>query len=168
MKRLRTALVLVPLGFGGLAGAGAQPDDGLPDDDGAPPEEYEPSPDSPEARTAQVLADELAPGAVSPPADNAFPIRGLSRSACSDSFGDPRSGGRTHMGVDCFAGRHPTRRRRGRLGPLRHARCGVRLRGRAKATSRGTGSASAVSPVTYYYGHLDTIAGHGRPAGREG
>ena len=37
----------------------------------------------------------------------------------------------------------------------------------AKATSRGTVSIRGQSGYVYYYGHLDTIAGHGRPAGRE-
>lgn len=39
-----------------------------------------------------------------PPADNAFPVAGyVLGESCSDSFGDPRSGGRTHQGIDCFA-----------------------------------------------------------------
>ena len=141
------------------AEVGAQPDDGLPDDDGAPPSEYEPSPDSPEARTAQVFADELAPGAVTPPADNAFPISGLSRAACSDSFGDPRSGGRTHMGVDCFA---PVGTPLVAVedGWVRYATPGAVY---DCATGQGDISGNRVSirgqsGYVYYYGHLDTIA----------
>jgi hypothetical protein len=39
-----------------------------------------------------------------PPADNAFPVAGYVRGeSCGDGFGDPRPGGRTHEGVDCFA-----------------------------------------------------------------
>lgn len=39
-----------------------------------------------------------------PPADNAFPVVGYVRGeSCADSFGDPRPGGRTHEGVDCFS-----------------------------------------------------------------
>lgn len=40
----------------------------------------------------------------SPPADNAFPVAGyVLTESCSNGFGDPRPGGRTHQGVDCFA-----------------------------------------------------------------
>ena len=113
-----------------------------------------------EARTAQVFADEAAaPGPMSPPVDNAFPISGLSRGACSDSFGDPRSGGRTHMGVDCFAP----------LGtPLVAAEDGwIRYAtlGGAYDCTTGAGDISGNrvsirgrSGYVYYYGHLDTIA----------
>ena len=39
-----------------------------------------------------------------PPSDNAFPVAGYVRNeSCGDGFGDPRPGGRTHQGVDCFA-----------------------------------------------------------------
>ncbi len=32
-----------------------------------------------------------------------FPLAGFGADACSNSFGDPRSGGRSHQGNDCFA-----------------------------------------------------------------
>ena len=159
-KRLRTAVVLTLFaGFVVWPGArvGAQPDEGLPDDDGAPPEEYEPSAD---ARTAQVFAAEAAAsGPMSPPVDNAFPISGLSQSACNDSFGDPRSGGRTHMGVDCFAP----------LGtPLVAVEDGwirTATLGGAYDCTTGAGDISGNrvsirgrSGYVYYYGHLDSIA----------
>ncbi len=39
-----------------------------------------------------------------PPANNAFPVAGYVRNeSCGNGFGDPRPGGRTHQGVDCFA-----------------------------------------------------------------
>ncbi len=132
--------------------AGAQ-SDGLPPDDGAPIEDSGPS------RASATAAAETGPPPESPPTDNAFPIAGQSRSTCSDSFGDPRSGGRTHMGVDCFAS----------IGtPLVAVESGwIRYATEAGppyncATGEGDGSGNRVSlrgrsGYVYYYGHLDTI-----------
>ena len=146
------------LGLAGWPGprAGAQEDD-LPDDDGAPPSEYEPSV---EARSAQVLADEVpAHLPVSPPVDNSFPISGASQGSCSDSFGDPRSGGRTHMGVDCFAPLG-TPLVAVEDGWIRYATPGGPY---DCATGEGDISGNRVSVrglsgYVYYYGHLETIA----------
>jgi hypothetical protein len=44
-----------------------------------------------------------APAAAAVPTDNAFPIQGRDAGVCANSFGAPRSGGRTHEGDDCFA-----------------------------------------------------------------
>ena len=43
------------------------------------------------------------PGVAAVPTTNVFPVQGHDASDCSDSFGDPRSDGRTHQGNDCFA-----------------------------------------------------------------
>ena len=150
---LAVALTLIGL-LTGPARAGAQ-SDGLPFDDSAPPEDGMRVQD----RAAAVAEAYTGPPPESPPADDTFPISGLLRSSCSDSFGDPRSGGRTHMGVDCFAS----------LGtPLVAVESGwIRYATEQSSpydcsTGAGDGSGNRVSlrgrsGYVYYYGHLDTI-----------
>ena len=142
---------------GGLPSSSFARADDLPVDDGAPPAEYVPNPEAPAG--GEIRADLTAEGPQTPPADNAFPIAGRSRTSCTDSFGEPRGGGRTHMGVDCFAP----------LGtPLVAAESGW-IRYATKAgepynCTTGTGDFSGNrvslrgrSGYVYYYGHLDSM-----------
>ena len=124
----------------------------LPPDDGAPPEEHGP------ILRAQLDEAQDADFAVPPPADNAFPISGRTRSSCSDNFGEPRSGGRTHLGVDCFAPLG-TPLVAVEAGTIRYATAGDPF----SCTSGGDISGNRVSlrgrsGYVYYYGHLNTIA----------
>ena len=161
MTALITAFLIAP----GLQ-AQAQPDDDLPEDDGAPPEEYEPLPEGRTIEPPTRLAVE-GEGPQSPPAHNAFPISGASRRSCSDSFGDPRSGGRTHMGVDCFAPLG-TPLVAVEDGAIRYATPG----GPYDCTTGGDISGNRVSlrgrsGYVYYYGHLNTIlVATGQPVAR--
>ena len=43
------------------------------------------------------------PAAAAVPLDATFPVENRTVASCTDGFGDPRSGGRTHQGNDCFA-----------------------------------------------------------------
>jgi murein DD-endopeptidase MepM/ murein hydrolase activator NlpD len=122
-----------------------------PPDDGAPPSEYN---SAPWARVLTSLSTELP---TRPPADNAFPILGASRSACTDSFGDGRAGGRIHMGVDCFAPLG-TPLVATEAGTIRYAEFGEPfdcVRGGDFSGNRV--SLRGRSGYLYYYGHLDTI-----------
>jgi hypothetical protein len=137
------------------ARVGAQPD-GLPFDDSAPPEDG----GGLQARAAAEAATVYTgPPPESPPPDNAFPISGLLRNSCSDSFGDPRSGGRTHMGVDCFAS-IGTPLVAVESGWIRYATEQSSPYNCSDGTGDGSGNRVSLrgrSGYVYYYGHLDTI-----------
>lgn len=143
------ALGLVLVSMASPFAAQAQQD--FPEDDGAPPEEYAPSVGG---EALEYLVAELP---TSPPADNAFPIQGALRSACTDSFGDPRGAGRTHLGVDCFAALG-TPLVATEAGTIRYATAGEPY----SCTTGGDISGNRVSlrgrsGYLYYYGHLDRI-----------
>ena len=140
-------------------------EDDLPDDDGAPPSEYEPAiearrpTDRTTGRSPNLESDVLvADLPSSPPVDNAFPISGRTGEPCANNFGEPRSGGRTHLGVDCFAPLG-TPLVAVEDGVIRYATAGDPF----SCASGGDISGNRVSVrgrsgYIYYYGHLDTIA----------
>ena len=88
------------------------------------------------------------------PSTNVFPIA-HSGAACTNSYGDPRSGGRRHAGVDCFS---PA----GTGTPLVAVESGVIDRRYPHDPSNPCGRGNAVairgnSGTRYYYGHLNRI-----------
>ncbi len=88
------------------------------------------------------------------PATNVFPI-GHSGAACTNSYGDPRSGGRSHAGVDCFSPANTGT-------PLVAVESGVIDRRYTQDPSNPCARGNAVairgnSGTRYYYGHLNRI-----------
>ena len=163
-RKLALACLLVGLGSAPQSLALAQADE-IPPDDGAPPSDYEPVPGAEiidlwttSANDTLAVEEAVATAPQTPPVDNAFPIAGSSRGSCASNFGVPRSEGRTHMGVDCFAP----------LGtPLVAVETGtIRYAMPGEPFSCATGgdisgnrvSVRGRSGYVYYYGHLDTIA----------
>lgn len=105
------------------------------------PSEGEGSSDDP--RTIEVFG--------APPADNAFPVVGYVRGeSCGDGFGDPRPGGRTHEGVDCFAAQSHA--------PLVAVEdATIRVVRTAAETPEFSGNSISIrgdSGWRYYYGHI--------------
>jgi hypothetical protein len=145
--------------------AGAKP---LPPDDGAPPEDVVAvpggaivEPEQPSDPTIRVTADveRFSPLPETPPVSNTFPIAGQSRNTCANSFGAPRSGGRTHMGDDCFA---PigTPLVAVETGVIRYATAQIAPYNCATGSGDLSGNRVSVrgrSGYVYYYGHLNTI-----------
>lgn len=88
-----------------------------------------------------------------PPADNAFPVAGYVRGeSCGDGFGDPRSGGRTHEGVDCFASQ-----RHAPLVAVEDATIRVVKTSAESASYSGNSiSIRGDSGWRYYYGHIES------------
>ncbi len=88
------------------------------------------------------------------PSTNVFPI-GHSGAACTNSYGDPRGGGRSHAGVDCFSPANTGT-------PLVAVENGVIDRRYTQDPSNPCGKGNAVairgnSGTRYYYGHLNRI-----------
>ena len=88
------------------------------------------------------------------PSTNVFPI-GHSGAACTNSYGDPRGGGRSHAGVDCFSPANTGT-------PLVAVESGVIDRRYTQDPSNPCGRGNAVairgnSGTRYYYGHLNRI-----------
>jgi murein DD-endopeptidase MepM/ murein hydrolase activator NlpD len=95
---------------------------------------------------------ELRPATV--PADNVFPI-GEAGASCTDGYGDARSGGRSHAGVDCFA-------QSGIGAALVAVEAGVIDNTWDPANQEPCKQGYAVafrgaSGTRYYYGHLDRV-----------
>lgn len=91
--------------------------------------------------------------AAAPPADNAFPVAGYVRGeSCGDGFGDPRPGGRTHQGVDCFAAQSHA--------PLVAVEdATIRVVRTAAETPEFSGNSISIrgdSGWRYYYGHIES------------
>jgi murein DD-endopeptidase MepM/ murein hydrolase activator NlpD len=80
------------------------------------------------------------------PSSLPVPVDGVRASQIADTWGDPRSGGRKHMGVDIFAPRGT---------PVRSTTNGVVLR--VSANRLGGQFAAILGPGLYfhYYAHLD-------------
>jgi len=84
------------------------------------------------------------------------PVRGVARPALRSSFGEPRSGHRTHAGIDIFA-------RRGT--PVVAAAEGVVVRiGTTDRLGGNTVWVAGKPSTLYYYAHLDRFA-HGLRVG---
>lgn len=88
-----------------------------------------------------------------PPADNAFPVVGYVRDqSCGDGFGDPRPGGRTHEGVDCFS--------KDSHAPLVAVEdATIRVVRTAAETPEYSGNSISIrgdSGWRYYYGHIES------------
>src|SRR5687767_10661813 len=85
-------------------------------------------------------------GFMSAPSSLPVPVDGIRASQIADTWGDPRSGGRKHMGVDIFAPRGT---------PVRSTTNGVVLR--VGTNQLGGQFAGVLGPGMYfhYYAHLD-------------
>lgn len=84
-----------------------------------------------------------------PDAQLLVPIRGLSLNSIADTWGDARSGGRTHEGVDMFAARGT---------PVFSATDGIVLRSGTNALGGNIVFVMGAGGIRYYYAHLDRIA----------
>ena len=128
-----------------------------PEDDSAPPED----------RAVYLPGLQSIGVQPSPQIDASFPIYGRIRSSCNNNFGEPRGGGRTHMGVDCFAPRG-TPVAATEDGTIRYATVG----GPFSCATGGDISGNRISVrgnsgYIYYYGHLDEIwVGEGQPVAK--
>jgi hypothetical protein len=167
MRRAFVTAAALALVSGRLAAPTTAAAESLPPDDGAPPEDSRPAPGAEildrhlatDSAGRVSAAEPFSPLPQSPPVSNMFPIPGRTRSACANSFGAARSGGRTHMGDDCFAP----------IGtPVVAAETGVIRYATPQsepyncATGLGDLSGNRVSVrgrsgYVYYYGHLDSI-----------
>jgi len=84
------------------------------------------------------------------PGTLAVPVRGVKRPSLRSSFGEPRSGQRTHAGIDIFA-RHGT--------PVVAAAEGVVVRiGTTDRLGGNTVWVAGKPSTLYYYAHLDHFA----------
>jgi hypothetical protein len=97
---------------------------------------------SPPARVAWWLAT------AAPPAQYVVPIAGVRRAALSSSFGAPRSGSRTHQGIDIFAPRGT---------PVVAAARGVVTSTRPNALGGTVVWVVGAGRRLYYYAHLDRL-----------
>ncbi len=122
----------------------------IPDSDTFPGAELPPEPET-------FPDDDDVPGqsqaTVLPPADNAFPVAGyVMTESCGDGFGDPRPGGRTHKGLDCFATEHHAP-----LVAVENATIrAVKTAGEGNSFSGNSISIRGDSGWRYYYGHIDS------------
>lgn len=86
-----------------------------------------------------------------PPLALPVPVDGVAPEALGDTWGDARSGGRSHEGIDIFARRRT---------PVRSTTPGVVVRRGENAFGGRTVTILGPGGWRHYYAHLQTYAGH--------
>jgi murein DD-endopeptidase MepM/ murein hydrolase activator NlpD len=94
-------------------------------------------------RAALVRAD--------PPRALSVPVAGVAPTDLGDTWGDPRSGGRRHEGIDIFAARRT---------PIRSTTRGLVVRRGENALGGRTITILGPAGWMHYYAHLEAWAGH--------
>lgn len=94
-------------------------------------------------RLARLVAED-------PPTRLAVPVRGVGPGGLHDTWGDPRSGGRAHQGVDIFARRNT---------PVVSATRGIVIRISENALGGRTITVLGPGGWRHYYAHLEKWAG---------
>lgn len=91
--------------------------------------------------------------AADPPSRLPVPVDGVHPSDLIDTWGDARSGGRRHEGIDIFASRRT---------PVRSATEGIVARRGGNPLGGRTVTILGPAGWRHYYAHLEHYAGHGR------
>ena len=94
-------------------------------------------------RTAQRVSEE-------PPGRLPVPVEGVTPGGLSDTWGDERSGGRAHQGIDIFARRNT---------PVRSATRGIVVRAGENRLGGRTVTVLGPGGWRHYYAHLEKWAG---------